>query len=367
MLFSILIFVITLLILVVIHEFGHFLMAKRFGITVEEFGFGIPPRLWGKKIGGTIFSLNALPLGGFVRLLGEDDLPAGRQGSDKKVMGNKRSFAQKTPWQRILVVIAGVSMNLILAWILFYVVIIGQNFKIISPTIEGGIYIAKTEEGFPAEMAGIKVGDKLLSVDGNKALDFEHARTLIKDKGESIVVLKLQDKDGKEKTVEVTPKRVDNDTLIGVVFAPFLIKEYKDPFEKIFSGVTYSWDLTRLTFIGLGRTITDTFYGQFGKVSQQVSGPVGIASMSTNILSGGWQASLIYIWFVAVLSLTLSIFNVLPIPALDGGRLFFLIIEAIFKKKVRAEIERVIHNIGFAILLALALLVTYSDISKIIK
>lgn len=360
MLISIIIFIFTLLILVIIHEFGHFLMAKRFGIKVEEFGFGIPPRLWGKKISGTIFSLNAIPLGGFVRLLGEDEV-------NKKVLENKRSFARKTPWQRILVVIAGISMNLILAWILFYIVIIGQNFRIIAPTTENGIYITKTEAGFPAAMAGIEVGDKLLSVDGKKASDFEQARNLIKDKGESIVVLKLQEKGGQEKTVEVVPKRVGNDTLIGVVFAPFLIKEYKTSVEKIFSGITYSWDLTRLTFIGLGKTITDTFYGQFGKVSQQVSGPVGIASMSTNILSGGWQASLVYIWFVGVLSLTLSIFNVLPIPALDGGRLFFLIIEAIFKKKVGAEVERAIHSIGFAILLTLALLVTYSDISKIIK
>lgn len=357
---SIIIFIITLLVLVLIHEFGHFLMAKKFGIKVLEFGFGIPPRVWAKLIGETTFSLNVIPFGGFVRLLGEDEV-------DKKVLANPRSFASKKPWQKIIVVVAGVVMNLILAWVLFYSVIIGQNFKIISPTIESGIYITKLEEGFPAEMAGIKVGDKLLSIDGNKALDFEHARNLIKDKGGSTIVLKLQERGGSEKTVQVIPKRVENDNLIGVVFAPFLIKEYQTPFAKIFSGITYSYDLTKLTFIGLSRTLTDVFSGDFGKVSEQVSGPVGIAGLTTNILSGGWQASLLYIWFVGIISLTLAIFNVLPIPALDGGRLFFLIIEAIFKKKVGAEVERVIHSVGFAILLTLALLITYSDVSKLIR
>ncbi len=112
MIISILIFILTILVLVLIHEFGHFLMAKKFGIKVEEFGFGIPPRLWGKKIGETLFSLNLIPLGGFVRLLGEDE-------TNKKVLGNPRSFASKKPWQKVIVIVAGVTMNLLLAVILF--------------------------------------------------------------------------------------------------------------------------------------------------------------------------------------------------------------------------------------------------------
>ncbi len=365
MLISIIIFILTLLVLVLIHEFGHFVMAKKFGIKVLEFGFGIPPRLWAKKFGETLYSINLLPFGGFVRLLGEDEVEQLEIKRSIKGPSASKYFSAKPVWQRIQVVIAGVFMNLVLAWILFYTVIIGQNFKIISPTIDSGVYITKLEQGFPAEQAGIKVGDKLLSIDG-KIADFEHARNLIKEKGESKVLLRLQDRDGKEKKVEVTPKKVGEDTLIGVVFTPFLIKEYKTPMERIFSGITYSWDLTKLTFKGLGRTISDIIYGDFGKASQSVSGPVGIAGITTNILSGGWQASLIYAWFVGIISLTLSIFNVLPIPALDGGRLSFLIIEAFFKKKVRAEVERVIHSVGFAILLALALLITYSDISKLV-
>lgn len=360
MLLSIIIFIITLLVLVLIHELGHFLLAKRFGIRVLEFGFGIPPRLWGKKFGETIYSINALPIGGFVRLLGEDE-------EDSKVLEKPNSFASKKPWVRILVVVSGVVMNLILAWLLFYTVIILQNFKIISPSPESGVYVGKVEAGFPAERAGIKAGNKILSIDGEQVSNFDTARSLIKSKGEQAISFKIKDSQGEERIIPVTPRKVKDDTLVGVVFTPFLLKEYKTAQEKVFSGITYSYDLTKLTFIGLGSSLTDLLNGDFNKVSQSVSGPVGIAGITNEILSEGWRAVIPYLWFVGVISLTLSIFNILPIPALDGGRLLFLVIEAIFKKRVRADIEKWVHQIGFAILLALALLITYSDISKLLR
>ena len=183
-----------------------------------------------------------------------------------------------------------------------------------------------------------------------------------------MVTLTLADIDGNnQKIIQVTPKPVEKgDFLIGVGFSPMAIKQYKSPTEKIFSGITYSWHLTKITFAGFGKLISDLTTGNFKTASESVSGPVGLASMSNNILSSGKEALPFYLWFVGVISLTLSIFNVLPIPALDGGRLLFLVIEAISRKKVREDIEMKIHQIGFAILLSLALLVTYSDISKII-
>ncbi len=355
MIITIIIFILTLLVLVVIHEFGHFLLAKRFGILVKEFGFGIPPRIWGKKIGETIYSLNWLPFGGFVKLLGEED---SHEGSPE------RNFANKPVWQRITVVVAGVVMNLILAWVLFYIVIASQNFRVISPSIDQGVYISKVEENFPAKEAGIKTGDRLLSVDGKAVSDFDEAKKFIKEKGASAILLKLKDNKGMEREVSLFTKEVDGNRLIGVVFTPFLIKEFNTPIEKIFSGITYSFDLIGLTFAGLGKTISQLVAGDFGRVSQSVSGPVGIAAMSGEILQGGWQAAVPYLWFVGIISLTLAIFNIFPIPALDGGRLLFLLIEAITKKKVKAEIENIIHQVGFAVLITLALLVTYSDIKK---
>ena len=359
MIISVLIFILTLLVLVLIHEFGHFLIAKKFGIKVEEFGFGIPPRLFGKKFGETLYSINALPLGGFVRLLGED--------SEDKVK-NERDFRAKSVSKRIAVVVAGVLMNLFLAWVIFYSVIAYQNFKIIYPTLEGGVYIGFLEKNYPAEQAGVKVGDKILKVDGKQVKEFEDARKFIREKKDKPVTLTLSDLNGQNlHQITITPKKVEKEEfLIGVGFSPIGIKQYQTFPQRLFSGITYSYDLIKITFSGLQKTIHDLFFGNFKAVSQSVSGPVGLAGISNDILSGGSAALPFYLWFVGVISLTLSIFNVLPIPALDGGRLLFLIIEAVTRKKVREDIERWVHQIGFAILLLLALLVTYSDISKLI-
>lgn len=365
MFISIVIFIATLLLLVLIHEFGHFLLAKRFGIKVEEFGFGIPPRIWGKKIGETIYSLNWIPFGGFVKLLGEDEegvLAVKRKGPEVS-----RDFRAKPVVKRIMVVVAGVAMNLILAWILFYAVIIAQNFKVIYPSPDLAVYIEKVQPDLPAAKAGIRAGEKLLAIDNQETKDIEQTRKIIKSKDEQPLTLTLADSDGNHpRKVEVTPKKQPNgDVLIGVIFSPIPFRQYTSMPEKIFSGITYSWDLTRLTFVGLGGLAHDLIYGNFGQASKSVAGPVGLAVVTNDILSSGWAALLPYVWFVGVISLTLSIFNVLPIPALDGGRLLFLVIEAVTKKKVREDVERMVHQIGFIILLALAMLVTFSDIRKL--
>lgn len=362
MIISIIIFIITLLVLVLIHEFGHFLVAKKFGIKVLEFGFGIPPRVWGKKIGETIYSINWLPLGGFVRLLGEDEEGVLKDKSEKS-----RDFRAKPVSQRIAVVVAGVVMNLILAWIIFYAVIIGQNFKIIYPVSTPAIYIAEVENNFPAKTAGVQPVERLLAVDGKTPSDFDQARKFIKSKNGATVVLTLADSDGKNlREINVTPKKTETgEILIGVIFSPIPFRVYSTPTEKIFSGITYSWDLIKVTFSGFGTILHQLVYGDFGKVSQSVSGPVGMAVITNDILSAGLAAIFPYLWFVGIISLTLAIFNVLPIPALDGGRLLFLIIEAVARKKVREDVEKWVHQIGFIVLLGLALLVTFSDIRKL--
>ena len=334
-------------------------MAKRFGIKVLEFGFGLPPRIWGKKVGETLFSLNLLPLGGFVKLLGEDE-------ADKKVLNDPRSFARALVWKRIIVVVAGVVMNLLLAWALFYVVIIQQGFRILYPPTEPSVYIGGTRSGFPAEEAGIKEGDRILAIDGKKMAEVDLAIAAIKEKDGQAVKLDIGDLDGNfKRSLTVTPKETEEgEKLIGVAFSPVGFKVYQTPLEKLFSGITYSYDLTRLTFIGLGGLINDLISGNLQKASQSVAGPVGLAKVTNSILSAGLEAIIPYIWFSGVISLTLAIFNVLPIPALDGGRLFFLLVEAITRKKVHAEVERIIHTAGFAVLIALSILVALSDIRK---
>src|SRR3989344_3985552 len=179
------VFIITILILVVIHEFGHYFAAKFFNIKVLEFGFGIPPRAWGKKIGETIWSLNWLPFGGFVRLLGEDE-------ADKEVLDDKRSFAAQKVWKRILVVVAGVVMNLLLAWLLFYIVLGFQGFKTqlpllsdykfsgVNQTAETAIVVGNIAEGSPAKQAGLQDGDRILAVNGSPVTDADQLVLVIK-------------------------------------------------------------------------------------------------------------------------------------------------------------------------------------------
>lgn len=365
MILSIVIFIITLLVLVILHELGHFIMAKKFGIKVEEFGFGIPPRLWGKKIGETIYSINWLPFGGFVKLLGEDEVDMITVEKEKS-----RDFRAKSVWQRIAVVIAGVTMNLVLAWILFYIVIAAQNFKVIYPTLEPAVYILQTQKDFPAQAAGVKAGEKLVAIDDTKTKDIDQARKLIKSKKGESVTLTLSDAEGGNvRKVNITPKETETgDVLIGVVFSPIPFRQYSSLSEKLFSGISYSWDLTKLTFGGLGKLISDLFGGNLSQASKSVAGPVGLAVVTNEILSsgGGVVVILPFLWFIGVISLTLAIFNVLPIPALDGGRLFFLIVEAVTRKKVKEDTEKMVHQIGFALLLALAVLVTFSDIRKLL-
>lgn len=349
------------MILVIIHELGHFLLAKKFGIKVEEFGFGLPPRVWGKKIGETLYSINWIPYGGFVKLLGEDEV-------DSKVLKNPRSFASQNVWKRIAVVIGGVLMNLFLAWIIFYTVLIFQNFRIIYPVLDPGIFIGFMEKDFPAMESGIKIGDRVLEIDGKKLVSLEDGKKLIQEKKGEPVEIKVTGIEGEnERILSIKPKLAENGNfLIGVAFSQIPFKQYETFSEKLFSGISYSYDLTRITFLGLGKTFGNLFSGDFATVSQNVSGPVGIATVTNNILSSGIQAILPYLWFVGILSLTLFIFNLLPIPALDGGRLFFLLIEGLTGKKVKAEVEKVIHTVGFVLLLSMAVLITYSDIKKLL-
>jgi regulator of sigma E protease len=358
-LFTLLVFFITIVTLVVIHEFGHYFAAKKFGIKVLEFGFGIPPRAWGKKIGETIWSLNWLPFGGFVRLLGEDEV-------DKKVLEDKRSFASQNVWKRITVVVAGVAMNLILAWILFYIVIIGQGWKVIYPTLEPVAMVAEVEAGYPAAEAGVMPGERIIAIDGKSIKTSDDVISEIKSKSTGELVVELGDLEGQNKrTITLTPKISDEGTpRIGVVFNPIPLKEYKTPVEKTFSGITYSWEVLRVNILGLGRVFGDLSQGNVSQASKSVAGPIGLVSITGSIIEQGSEAILFYIWFVANISLSLAFFNVLPIPALDGGRLFFLLWEAVTRRKANAEVERIIHTVGMVCLLGLLALITFSDISK---
>ncbi len=376
----ILVFIITLLILVLIHEFGHFIMAKKFGIKVLEFGFGIPPRIFGKKFGETIYSMNWLPFGGFVRLLGEDE-PAPLTESDG---GEKsRYFSNRPVWQRVVVVLAGVFMNLILAWIIFWIVIVGQNFKVQLPllldynfigaqeSIENMIVVSAVAEDSPAQESGIKSGDRVLAADDKFIKNSNDLVSLARSKAGGKIKLTLSDlAQTSYKTIEVAPREnpPDGQGPLGIALGSFEVVnlKYETILQKIFSAPTYSINLAGYNIKILSKLIsTAVLKNDLTPISQSVAGPIGITNIVREVLE--IKNPLIpYLNFLAVLSLNLTIVNVLPFPGLDGGRLLFLVIEGITRKRLHSTIEKYVHTVGLAILLTLIVLITVSDLRKIL-
>lgn len=347
--------------MVVIHELGHFLLAKKFNVKVLEFGFGIPPKLWGKKIGETLVSLNLLPIGGFVRLLGEDD-------DSKKFLLDKRSYVSQTVGKRIAIVVAGVVMNFILSWLIFYVVIIYGNFRIIIPSPNPVISIDAVSPSSPAQKAGIETGDLILSFNGEKV---NSINTLQKDVAKNLgkeVTLGISEPSGNTKEIKIIPreKPPKGEGSLGIAMSPFSYMEFKNPIEKVLSGPLYSLVLTKVTLLGTGTLLGEVFQGNFAQASNQVAGPVGIAVVSTSFLKNNLDAIMTYVYLVGTISLTLAVMNVLPIPALDGGRLLFLLIEAVTKKRIHPTTEKYVHAVGMVVLLGLIALITISDIRKFI-
>ena len=380
MLMTVIIFIITLLILVVIHELGHFLMAKRFNIKVLEFGFGIPPRAWGKKVGDTLVSVNWLPFGGFVHLLGEDE-----EGEEKKKNlkdWNKRSFSTQNVWKRISVVVAGVVMNLLLAWFLFYIILGSTGFKTELPLIEqhqfvgvnqrneNMVLVSEVVSGSPADNAGIKAGDKVVTIND----EFVDSSQELIDKTKSLagpeIKLVLTNETKEFKGVTVIPRQnpPEGQGPLGVGLVSFELANlsYETPMQKVFSGPIHSWNLTAYSGKILGSLIASSIKEKkLEPISHAVAGPVGITSVANTILTSTDEPLIPYLNFMAVLSLNLAVLNLFPFPALDGGRLFFLLIEAVVGKRINPKIERWVHSVGMAILLTLILLITFSDIRKL--
>lgn len=372
----ILVVILTILILVVIHELGHFLAARKFNIKVLEFGFGLPPRAWGKKVGETLVSLNWLPFGGFVRLLGEDEV-------DADVLKNERSFAAQPVGKRILVVAAGVLMNLLLAWVLFWLVLWIQDFKVKLPLLipyqftgvaqnnETIVMLGEITPNSPAEAAGLKSGEVIAAVNDRFVGDIEDLITQIKTNAGGKVKLTLSDVNKKSyRTVEVTPRvnPPEGQGALGVSLGAFKIAnlEYHEPWQKALAGPIHSLNLVTYSWQILSGTIAQSISSKdITPVSRTVSGPVGITSLVKEILEIP-NPIVPLLDFIAVLSLNLSLINVLPFPGLDGGRLLFLLIEAATGRRTHPTLEKYVHFIGLLILLALIVLITLSDIRKLI-
>ena len=350
---SILIFLLVLSILILVHELGHFIVARKSGVKVEEFGFGIPPRLFGKKIGETIYSLNWLPFGGFVRLHGEQD--------EGEITNPRRAFLNKSKKVKTLIIVAGVVMNFLLAIVAFAIV---YSFSGV-PRDMGKLKIIDVSPGSPAQVAGIVVGDIITKVGKDvitNSEDFISKTAALKGKR---TVFEIQKNAESLTKVTLTPREnpPQGEGPIGVTITSMEIY-YPPVWQRPFYGIYYGfkdavfWGQT--IAVGLWGLIAGLFKGQ---VPQDVSGPVGIFAVTTEAAKSG---ILTLINFVGILSVNLAILNILPFPALDGGRLLFIGIESVTRRKVSAKIEGTIHNIGMIILLILLLAITIGDIRRMI-
>lgn len=354
---SVLVFVLVLSVLILAHEFGHYIIAKRNGVWVEEFGIGLPPKIFGKKIGETIYSVNALPFGGFCRLHGES--------TEDGITDGKRAYLNKTKWQRTKIVIAGVIMNFLLAIVAFTIV---YSFSGI-PKETQDVKIVDVAVSSPAQVAGLIVGDIVREVDKNKITSMDTFTDLIDARKGKKVVLVIERTVGENpgtKKITITPRETPPATEgpLGVTissmttfYPPLLLR----PFYGIVYGIKDALFWGKTVIVGFASVITQLFSG---KVPQDLSGPVGIFAVTSQAAQFG---ILSVINFIGILSLNLAILNIIPFPALDGGRLLFIGIEAVLGRKVLPKVEAVVHTVGMVILLLLLLAITARDITRLIK
>lgn len=352
MLPSIIIFFIVLSVLVLIHELGHFLAAKKAGILVEEFGFGYPPRIWGKKIGETIYSLNWIPFGGFVKLFGQELEEDGKI----PVKLQKRAFFKQSKLARASVLLAGVFGNFLLGISCFTII----YSKTGIPQNLGYVQIIDTMPDSPARLAGL-VKDEIIKSVNNEPITSadEFIKKVENQKGQNITL--VTDKGTHALTVRENPP--EGEGRLGVIFTDVKMVFYpwwKMIFWSVIEGtkeaVSWGW----LIAGSLVLTIKQLFSG----IVPQVAGPVGIYQITAMAARQGYLELL---QFVGFFSINLAILNLVPFPALDGAHLVFVFIGDWMGKKRRLAVERTVNTAGFFILISLMLLVTIGDILRLLK
>ncbi len=355
MLTTIIVFVAILALLVLAHELGHFVSAKILGVKVEEFGFGFPPRLLSTlRKSGTRYSLNWLPLGGFVKLKGES-------GENR----DPDSFAAKKPWQRSIILLAGVVMNVVLCFILLSIGFVSGLPTIVDETNikdarDVKIQIFSVLPNSPAHEAGIKPGDVVVTINDYDFMSLQVMQDFIA--GHKDIPMEVKLSRGNETVkVTVTPKILEqsgNSAVMGVSLVETGIISYPW-YQSLWMGVKSTGILLYEIVNGFVMIIRNLIVTHQAGV--EVVGPVGIAVLTGQVVDLGW----IYVLqFAALLSVNLAIINILPFPALDGGRLLFVIIEKIRRKPNNEKIEAMVHQIGFVFLILLIVLITYQDLLK---
>ncbi|MBI1984969.1 MAG: site-2 protease family protein [Candidatus Wildermuthbacteria bacterium] len=340
----------SILFLVILHELGHFFVARKFGVKVEEFGIGLPPRLFGKKFGETLYSLNLLPLGAFVRMTGEEER------SD-----DPRSFSKQSLFARMLIVAGGVLVFWLVAAIIFAGVgaTSGIQTALDDSAVQANakVQILGIAKGSPAEIAGLQAGDTILNF--TRIGEFQESADSFKGREMSVKI--QRGNESFDATLIPRENPPSGEGPLGVMLARTASITYPW-YEAPFQGVSIAWNMTLEVVQGLWHTASSLFQRQGLPDGVQLTGPVGIVFLLKNTLSLGISS---FLFFLGVLSVYLAVFNVLPIPAADGGRLLFLALEAVRKKPLSQALEQKIIGVSFGVLILLLLYVTVRDVSNL--
>ncbi|HNX80878.1 MAG TPA: RIP metalloprotease RseP [Candidatus Omnitrophota bacterium] len=347
---SLIVFLLVLGVLIVVHEFGHFIMAKNAGVRVEIFSFGFGKKLFSRKKQDTEYIVSAVPLGGYVKLAG-DNL--------EEFSGKPYEFYSKPPFQRALIVFFGPLLNYVLGILLFWLI-----FSVGYPTLTAKV--GSVIEGYGAQAAGIQAGDTIVAIDGTRIMYWDDLQKITQEKKNAQSVSLLLDRHGVPVTVLVSIKSQEmedvlgkkkNVGLLGVTASDEIVLVKHGIIESSVLAVSKTWSLTTMTCEALWRMVT-------GKMSlkDSVTGPLGVFYITSKAAALGLIPLL---HLMAVLSISLAIFNLLPLPILDGGHLFLLAVEKVRGRGLSKRSEQVLSQVGFSLMIALAVLVTLNDIVKL--
>lgn len=359
--------------LIMIHEFGHFLAAKRMGVRVNEFAIGMGPRLlhWGK--GETTYSLRAFPIGGFCAMEGEDEgapTPAALGGGeDAQPEDRSRSFAHKPVWRRIVIVVAGALMNLVLGYVLLlgYYGFLQEPYGNTGKVLFSTTTIAQLKEDTSAYQSGLRPGDTILSVNGRRVLmDSDLSMEMQNDPDGVLQMVVRREVNGKPQkvTLDAVKFEMKTDETTGKQYLKydFVVLGKVRTFGNTFTQAAKE-ELSVATVVW--RSLVDMVRGRYGL--NDLSGPVGTVNIIADAVGNahslaGWQT---LVMLMVLITVNLGVFNLLPLPALDGGRLVFLLWEAVTRKPVPAKYEGIVHFAGLLLLVLLMLVITYSDVTKL--
>jgi regulator of sigma E protease len=349
--------IVVLGVLIFVHELGHFLVAKLCGVRVLKFSLGFGPKLCGFRKGDTEYVLSAIPLGGYVKMLGEGK---GEEESDAAILTEEDkpfSYEYKSPWQRMAIIVAGPASNIVFAALIFAVVYL-FGVPSLSPVI------GEVNHEMPAFAAGLQTGDKIVAINGKKINDWEELSTAVRNSGGLELSIDYEREDTLL-SVKIVPKRIESKNMFGENVVSYIIgitasgateiKHYQ-PGEAIIQGLTETWKISYLTVMGFIKMIERVV------PAKDLGGPIMIAQMAGQHAKAG-ILSLLY--FMGIISVNLGILNLFPIPVLDGGHLFFILMEIILGRPVSMRKIELAQQVGLCLLVSLMVFVFYNDLARI--